>query len=498
MGEGVSRALLIAAPQPGIEFVHRDLSLVREALLRSDYPASAITVLDTDQATGDDIALALDNFLAECEDDDFALVYFTGHGVRRADADYLVPAQANPALLRSLVKVAPNELLAKLRSAATVMLCLDSCRDEADPDIGTPPRPEASPERRNVVLVQACVAGERAMGTEDGSFLGRALAEVLSPDTPWRTVSEVLTHVKRRTEEIARDNGSRHPVDVTWLGSLLGDAPAGPSRREICASGPGAGGWTAAMHDSPLWARVTSDEVVTGRLKDRISLLIDRTLRIRHDAGRRQKAGPDLWEDLQFPERLLVQLDRLVPDGPEGRLSPLEVVVLLAAPFVREAAVACSRRALAELYPPTGPAEGETARPGTGDTYRDHLGHDMEDVRRAYQQIDAKRRRLRSAGAETAAVAAEQWLRHRLPADWDQLWCPPEDGDGIGALGSMADVLGLLTDAAEYAAFLEITSKATRAAGCGTRSSRWSPRCTPGPGRGPRTGRSGRRNWPSA
>ncbi|MEW2123727.1 caspase family protein [Streptomyces sp. NPDC007259] len=462
MGEGVSRALLIAAPQPGIEFVHRDLSLVREALLRSDYPASAITVLDTDQATGDDIALALDNFLAECEDDDFALVYFTGHGVRRADADYLVPAQANPALLRSLVKVAPNELLAKLRSAATVMLCLDSCRDEADPDVGTPPRPEASPERRNVVLVQACVAGERAMGTEDGSFLGRALAEVLSPDTPWRTVSEVLTHVKRRTEEIARDNGSRHPVDVTWLGSLLGDAPAGPSRREICASGPGAGGWTAAMHDSPLWARVTSDEVVTGRLKDRISLLIDRTLRIRHDAGRRQKAGPDLWEDLQFPERLLVQLDRLVPDGPEGRLSPLEVVVLLAAPFVREAAVACSRRALAELYPPTGPAEGETARPGTGDTYRDHLGHDMEDVRRAYQQIDAKRRRLRSAGAETAAVAAEQWLRHRLPADWDQLWCPPEDGDGIGALGSMADVLGLLTDAAEYAAFLEITSKATR------------------------------------
>ncbi|WUS97575.1 caspase family protein [Streptomyces sp. NBC_00708] len=462
MGEGVSRALLIAAPQPGIEFVHRDLSLVREALLRSDYPASAITVLDTDQATGDDIALALDAFLAACEDDDFALVYFTGHGVRRADADYLVPAQANPALLRSLVKVAPNELLGKLRSAATVMLCLDSCRDEADPDIGTPPRPEASPERRNVVLVQACVAGERAMGTEDGSFMGRALAEVLSPDTPWRTVSDVLTHVKRRTEEIARDNGSRHPVDVTWLGSLLGDAPAGPSRREICASGPGAGGWTAAMHDSPLWARVTSDEVVTGRLKDRISLLIDRTLRIRHDAGRRQKAGPDLWEDLQFPERLLVQLDRLVPDGPEGRLSPLEVVVLLAAPFVREAAVACSRRALAELYPPAGPAEGETARPGTGDTYRDHLGHDMEDVRRAYQQIDAKRRRLRSAGAEAAAVAAEQWLRHRLPADWDQLWCSPEDGDGIGALGSMADVLGLLTDAAEYASFLEITSKATR------------------------------------
>lgn len=462
---GVSRALLIAAPQPDLEFVHRDLSLVRDALIGSGYPESAVTLLDTEQATGDGIALALNAFLAECGDDDFALVYFTGHGVRRADADYLVPVNGHPELLRSLIRVAPNELLGSLRSTGTVMLCLDACRDEADPETGIPPRPEASPERGNVVLVQACVAGERAMGTEDGSFMGRALAEVLSPDTPWRTVSEVLTHVKRRTEEIARDNGSRHPVEVTWLGSPLGDAPAGAARREISASGPGAGGWTAAMHGSPLWARVTSDEVVTGRLKDRISLLIDRVLRIRHDANRERKAGPDLWEDLRFPERVLVQLDRLVPAGPEGRLSPLELVVLLAAPFVREAAVACSRRALAELYPPGGPGEGEgeNGRPGNGETYRDHLGHDMEDVRRAYQQIDAKRRRLRSAGAEAAAIAAEQWLRHRLPADWDQLWCQPEDGgEGIGALTSMADVLRLVTDAAEYAAFLEITSKPTR------------------------------------
>lgn len=462
---GVSRALLIAAPQPGLEFVHQDLTLIRDALIESGYPDSAVTVLDTGQATGYGIALALNAFLAECGDEDFGLVYFTGHGVRRADADYLVPVDGDPELLRSLIKVAPNELLDKLRSAATVMLCLDACRDEADPDIGTPPSPEASHERRNVVLVQACVAGERAMGTEEGSFMSRALAEALSPDTPWRTVSEVLAHVKHRTEEIARDNGSRHPVDVTWLGSPLGDPPAESSRREVCASGRGSGGWTAAMHDSPLWTRVTSDEVVTGRLKDRLSLLIDRVLRIKYDADRVRKAGPDLWEDLQFPERVLVQLDRLVPDGPDGRLSPLEVVVLLAAPFAREAAVACSRRALAELYPPTGPGEDEEkhGRPDSGDPYRDHLADDVNDVRRAYRQIDAKRLRLRSAGQDTAAVAAEQWLRHRLPADWDQLWCQWQDGDKrIGALKSMADVLRLMTDVAEYAAFLEITSKPTR------------------------------------
>lgn len=461
MGKGVSRALLIAAPQPGLEFVSRDTSRIKEALLGSGYPASAITVLDTEeQTTGNEIAVALDTFLAQCQDDDFALVYFSGHGVRKGDSDYLVPSNANAAL-RSLIKVAPNELLGKLRSTGTVMLCLDACRDEADPDIGTPPPPEVSPQRLNVVLVQACVAGERAMGTEDGSFMGRALAEALSPDTPWRTVAEVIAHVKRRTEEIARDNGSRHPVEVSWLGSPLGDPPAEPSRREICESGPGARGWTAAMHDSSLWGRVTSDHVATGRLKDRISLLIDKVLRIRHDANRERKAGQDLWEDPQFPERVLTQLHRLVPESPGGRLSPLEVVVLLATPFVREAAVSCSRRALAEIYPAAGPSENEDEPRGRDDIFRSYLRQDMEDIRRAYRQIDAKRQRLHNTGAHAAAVAAEQWLRHRLLADWDQLWYP-DAGPVIGALESMTDVLDLLTDAAEYAAFLEISSKPTR------------------------------------
>ncbi|GGY04950.1 HD domain-containing protein [Streptomyces djakartensis] len=463
MGKGVSRALLIAAPQPGLEFVRRDTSRLKEALLGSGYPDSAITVLDTEeQTTGNGIVAALNTFLAQCQDYDFALVYFSGHGVRKGDADFLVPSDADDATLRSLIKVAPNELLDKLRSTGTVMLCLDACRDEADPDIGSPPPPEVSPQRRNVVLVQACVAGERAMGTEDGSFMGRALAEALSPDTPWRTVAEVIAHVKRRTEEIARDNGSRHPVEVSWLGSPLGDPPAEPSRREICESGPGARGWTAAMHDSPLWGRVTSDAVATGRLKDRLSLLIDKVLRIRHDANRERKAGRDPWEDPQFPERVLTQLHRLVPEGTGGRLSPLEVVALLATPFVREGAVACSRRALAEVYPAAaGPCEDEDEPPGLDGTFRGHIRQDMEDIRRAYRQIDAKRRRLRDTGAHAAAVAAEQWLRHRLLADWDQLWYP-DAGQVIGALESMAEVLGLLTDAAEYAAFLEISSKSTR------------------------------------
>ncbi|MFF3996302.1 hypothetical protein ACFYX8_23785 [Streptomyces cyaneofuscatus] len=75
MGEGVSRALLIAAPEQDIEFVRQDTSRIRDALLGSGYSDDDITVLDTEkQTTGNGIVAALNTFLAQCQDDDFALV----------------------------------------------------------------------------------------------------------------------------------------------------------------------------------------------------------------------------------------------------------------------------------------------------------------------------------------------------------------------------------------------------------------------------------------
>ncbi|POX56487.1 GTP-binding protein [Streptomyces sp. Ru71] len=458
---GTSRALLIAVPL-GLEFVREDTAAIREALLSSGWADGDVTVLDTlEQTSRTQIFAALHDFFARCADDDFVLVYFSGHGVRLDGVDHLVPADATPAAAyQSLVPLLPDQLLATLTSRATVMLCVDACRDDAGADVLPPPTPPApSRTRENVVLVHACAAGEQAMGTAAGSFLGRALAEALAADSPPRTVAEVIAHVRRRTREIADDNGCsrRHWVQDRWLAGPGESVAAEHAGREICRTGPGVQEWTRAMHGSELWHRIdTGQDVNTGRLKDALSALIDKVLAVRRAAGRPGKAGADPWENPRYPERVLTQLDRLVPVG-EGTLSPLEAVTLLATPFVREAAVACGRRALAELYPPHGPLDPDTP-PAGAQGIKDHLRQDMADVRKAYGQIDTRRRRLAASGCTDAAVAAEQWLRHRLLADWDQLWeqltDPAGAGRPLGALDSLAQVAELLTDAAGRAAGL--------------------------------------------
>ncbi|MFB7866231.1 caspase family protein [Streptomyces sp. NPDC056069] len=448
---GTLRALLIAVPGDDLGFAVEDVARIRKALVESGYAESDVTVLDSPETTTrSEIYRALDTLLEASEDDDFTLVYFSGHGIRFDEVDHLVPTGADTRIhRRGLIAVSPDDLLERLTSQATVMICLDACRDEADEEFQPPQGlPRYLRMRENVVFAYACAPGRRAMGTPDGSFMGRALAEALSKDTLPRTVGEVLAHVRKRTREIAKDLRISHEPEIRWLDGSTGGSHA---KRVICGSEPGAEGWKAAVRDSALWQRATPGYGDPGELQRRLDLLVDKVLAIRRDTGRKDKAGRDPWEDPAFPERVLTQLDRLVPAVPEGRLGPLEAVTLLAAPFVREAAVACGRRALAELYDAYG-EEGARSAPGT---FRGRLAEDMADVRKAYGQIDEKRRRLGARPSHTdAAKATEQWLRHQLLADWDQLWdASTRPEETVGALESLSEVMRLLKDAALLAVY---------------------------------------------
>lgn len=370
---GTLRALLVGIPSEDLAFTAADTARLKEALIASGYAPADVTVADTAARTSYvGLHAELNTFLAGCHDGDFALVYVSGHGLRADGVDYLVPSGHNPAAgVAGLVAVRPETLLAQLTSTATVMLCLDTCRDEAGagPDAGPVP-PVLTAVRENVLLVHACAPGRRAMGTAAGSFLGRALAEALGPDSPPRTVVDVLAGARARARQIAADHGVRAQVEAWWLGGTAEHPPPGHARREICRSGPGRESWSEALHEAALWDRVAPgamDDRTLGEVKDLLTRLAERVLAVRRDAARPEKAGPDPWDDPRVPLRVLHQLDRLVPPATECRLSPLEAATLLAAPFVREAAVACGRRALAELYLPEGPAlepPATTAEPG--------------------------------------------------------------------------------------------------------------------------------------
>ncbi|MFD0394083.1 caspase family protein [Streptomyces nogalater] len=259
MTAGRRRALLIAVPGyprlerveelkdhfPGLPFTAKDTATLRATLLRSGYQPEHVIVLDDEDATGEGgIRDELGRFLNSLEDGDTGLVYFTGHGVRFGERDYLVPSDIRAGWGRAgertlgphgLIEIAPDELLAPLRSSATVMLCLDACRSSGDVP---PPAFDTLTIGRpwdNVVLLSACSPGEEALGHGDtGSVLAMALSETLAPESSARTFGQVIERVERRAEEIAAHYTYRRPprVDSRWLGR---DRTGGAHAARCCA-----------------------------------------------------------------------------------------------------------------------------------------------------------------------------------------------------------------------------------------------------------------------
>jgi uncharacterized caspase-like protein len=78
----------------------------------------------------------LDNFAADAEGADVAVVYYSGHGIEAAGEDWLVPVDADPSALgepqKALVRLSP--LLDALRAAVPLSLVfLDACRTNPFP-----------------------------------------------------------------------------------------------------------------------------------------------------------------------------------------------------------------------------------------------------------------------------------------------------------------------------------------------------------------------------
>jgi hypothetical protein len=307
MTAGRRRALLIAVPGypqlerveelkgrfPGLPFTAKDAATLRATLLRSGYRPEHVTVLEDEDATGEGgIRDELGRFLNSLEDGDTGLVYFTGHGVRSGEKDYLVPSDIRAGWGRAgertlgphgLIEIAPDELLPPLRSSATVMLCLDACRSGTDVlppalDTLTFGRPWA-----NVVLLSACSPGEEALGHPDaGSVLAMALSETLAPESSARTFRQVIERVKRRAEEIAANYTHRRPPTVSswWLGEdLSGGAHADAV---LCEAVESAGPWTDAVLSSALWERTDgTTPAQRGRAKEQLSQVVTKTVALR-------------------------------------------------------------------------------------------------------------------------------------------------------------------------------------------------------------------------
>ncbi|MEU7600551.1 caspase family protein [Streptomyces sp. NPDC041003] len=287
------------------------------------------------------------------------LLYFTGHGVRIGDTDYLVPVDARassgpggdrdawdqPHVRESLLDADISRYLADC-GAGTVLWLIDACRSAGDAGataFGS--HVTQGPPHSGFALLTGCAPGERSGFSEGGSFFSLALARAFDPLTEAVTVEQVHEAVRRETQARARRARAAPQQVLIRYGS---DREAETRTREIARGRRLLEAWQDAVRASVLWDCVPAgDTASVAPFQDCLaSLAVDVARHVHHA----QERLPDPWADDEFPVRLLRDvLPMLLPE--DAGLSALEVTALIAGVLLHEAAWAGRLSRAAEIRP---------------------------------------------------------------------------------------------------------------------------------------------------
>ncbi|MFG2131293.1 caspase family protein [Streptomyces sp. NPDC048751] len=412
--EQVRRALLIGvgrAPgtaellEPLDEVVKADLRLIGSVLDAAGYEVEVVHDAGLSRIKAEIYEAASD-----VPEDGTLLLYFTGHGIRVGGTDYLVPADASPPrdgvwrepYVDSLLPANISPLL-KECAARTVLWLIDACRtDLGDDSVAFGNSIDNGPPQGGFAVLTACSAGQRSGYTPEGSFFTRGLADALGPLTPARTVDEVFAAARARTAAAAL----RHGLTQTAVIRYGTNAEAETREVEICEGRPLLETWLRAALETPLWERVRpEDQPHVPFFKENLGAFVERCARTLHLAQNRLPR-PDPWSDETFPARLVRhRLPLLLPASEP--LSAVEVVFLVAAPFLREVAWADRMSQAVEIDPYC-----PRRRPGA-DAHRRHY----EQIGDEHARIVRKADQCRARGRVEDETAVTMWLVHRWIAD---------------------------------------------------------------------------------
>lgn len=422
---GVGDAPATGHVLPSLEStVAADLRALRAALEGSGY--AEVGVLQ--DRSRSEIAERITAASRRVEPGGTLLLYFTGHGVRIGDTDYLVPSDARgplegstdwdqPYILDSLLDADISRYLRDCR-ASTVLWIMDACRSpEAEGGATFGSRITQGPPGSGFVVMTGCGPGERSGFTPDGSLFTSALARAFDPLSESTTVGEVFGTAYGLTRESSR----RAQLPQIYYGNDRGQE----TRTAVVADGRRLlGAWSEAVRAPDLWALAADaeDEEVKA-FQEGLTAFVESVAR---QVDRAQKRLPDPWADDGFPVRLLRdRLPQLVPK--DAGLSTLEVAALVAAVFAHEAAWAGRLSRAEELHPHFvhhDPAADEPRR-------------HYELVLEQYPQVADKIRRYRRwEGVEPESEATALWLVHRWIAErfqTDEQAVPAALGDEAAA-----------------------------------------------------------------
>ncbi|MFF7727828.1 caspase family protein [Streptomyces sp. NPDC008001] len=304
------------------------------------------------------------------------LLYFTGHGVRIGDIDYLVPSDARApasddamgwqqAHVRESLLDADISRYLTICDAGTVLWLIDACRSAEDGRaVVFGSSITKGPPCGGFAVMSGCGLGERSGFAEAGSFFTLALARAFDPLTEASTVEEVYRAARQETRTLALRARSEPQAVLIRYGSDLEEETR---TRKVAEGGRLLEAWLDVVRTPTLWKRVPEcDTETVARIQDCLVHLATETARHVHRA---QERLSDPWIDDEYPVRLLHDtLPLLLPEGVE--LSALEVAALIAGVLLHEAAWAERLSQAADLCPQS-----------------IHRRLDAGDQRRHYEQI---------------------------------------------------------------------------------------------------------------
>ncbi|MGW3567063.1 HD domain-containing protein [Streptomyces sp. NPDC000941] len=468
MQEDGRTALLIGVgANPGAEHrlpslgatVDADLRVMKAALRDSGY-----TVQKLHNPTRNEITERITRLSESMSAGSTLLLYFTGHGVRIGDTDYLVPADARapagddsddndpttwtrPHVRESLLDADISRYLADC-SADTVLWLIDACRGVADGQaVAFGSHVIKGPPHSGFAMMTGCGPGEPSGFADAGSFFTRALAHAFDALTEARTVEEVYEAAQRKTRELALRARAEPQTVLVHYGT---DLAARTKSREVARGRRLLEAWRDAVRAPALWERVPEcDAEAVVRLQDCLTSLATDTARHVHRA---QERLPDPWADDDYPVRLLTdRLPLVLAKGVE--LSALEVTALIAGVLLHEAAWAERLSQAAELRP-------QLVRRDSG----------ADDQRRHYEQITEYHPQIAEKLTDWYLWVAEpaddrhavtlwlvhQWIAERFATDEEAVpavladgfvarlldVAPPPVGEGLGGrAGSLSAAL---------------------------------------------------------
>ena len=436
----IRHSLLIGVPRYGDpEFedarlgaaVTADVSAMGAVLEQSGY---AVTKCGHDEARGEAtpnrIRRAIKTACAEVPTGGVLLIYFSGHGLTVGGQDFLVPVDAYRADASSdtgsLVPVVPDRDVLRECRAALVVFLVDACRNEpaAEPLAKDPAPVEPGGEQPYLagggqfVLVMGCGAGQTCGYDESGSVFTQALAKVLDPRNPARTLAEVMDSVatdmrrrSRRHPDLAQEPVVRNPAVLDHTGKIV-----------ICDGDELGAAWRKAVDVSPLLAWCPDSD----RVRDVVAKCA-RRCGAAQDTLRERTGLADPWTDQNYPGRVLRNAELLLrhagvlpaeapgaPAEPRPGLPPGEAAMLIAAPFLREAVLAEGIRDAAGIAP------GDFSR-----TYTPGARGDLELTHEMHQHLVRRATSLQQGGSAEAANQLAVWLVHHWLDGRVRLWEGP-------------------------------------------------------------------------